>query len=42
MPESVMSNIVLNVNAKKCLYQGIILPMALQGVEAWGVRSAER
>ena len=30
------------MNAKKCLYEGVIAPMALHGAEAWGMRSAER
>ena len=32
----------LGIKAKKCLYEGVILPTALNGVEAWGMRSAER
>ena len=28
--------------AKKCLYEGVIVPMALYRTEAWGMRSAER
>ena len=27
---------------KKCLYEGVIVPIALYGEEAWGTRSAER
>ena len=27
---------------KKCLYEGVIVPTALYGAEAWGMRSAER
>ena len=27
---------------KKCLYEGVIVPTALYGEEAWGMRSAER
>ena len=30
------------MKAKKCLYEGVILPTALYGAEAWGMRSAER
>ena len=30
------------VNAKKYQYEGVIVPMALYGAEAWGIRSAER
>ena len=28
--------------AKKCLYEGVIVPTALYGAEAWSMRSAER
>ena len=28
--------------AKKCLYEGVIVPTALYGAGAWGMRSAER
>ena len=34
--KSVLSNRVLGIKAKKCLYEGVILPMALYGAEAWG------
>ena len=37
--KSVLSNRGL---AKKCLYIGVIVPTALYGAEAWGMRSAER
>ena len=30
------------MKAKKCLYEGVIVPVALYGAEAWGMRSAER
>ena len=30
----------LGTKAKKCLYEGIILPM-VYGAEAWGMRSAD-
>ena len=30
------------VKAKKCLYEGVIVPTALHGAEAWGMRSADR
>ena len=40
--KSVLSNRGLGINAKKCLYEGIIVPTALYGAEAWGMRSAER
>ena len=39
--KSVLSNIGLGIKAK-CLYKGIIVPTALYGAEAWGMRSAER
>ena len=32
----------LGIKAKKCLYEGVIVPTALYGVEAWDMRSAER
>ena len=34
--KSVLSNRGLGIKAKKCLYEGIIVPTA------WGMRSAER
>ena len=37
-----MNNRGLRINAKKCLYEGIIVPMVLYGAEAWGIISAER
>ena len=40
--KSVLSNRALGIKAKKCLYEGVILPTALYGAEAWGMRSAER
>ena len=40
--KSVLSNRGLGIKAKKCLYEGVIIPTALYGAEAWGVRSAER
>ena len=30
------------INAKKYLYEGVIVPTALYEAEAWGLRSAER
>ena len=30
------------IKAKKYLYEGVIVPTALYGAEAWGMRSAER
>ena len=32
----------LGINAKKYLHEGVILPTAFYGAEAWGMRSAER
>ena len=40
--KSVLSNRGLGINAKKYLYEGVIIPTALYGAEAWGMRSAER
>ena len=40
--KSVMSNRGLGIKAKKCLYEGLTVPTALYGPEAWGMRSAER
>ena len=40
--KSVLSNRELGIKAKKCLYEGVIVPTALYGAETWGMRSAER
>ena len=32
----------LGINVKKCLYEGVIIPTALYGADAWNMRSAER
>ena len=40
--ESVRSNRGLGIKAKKCLYEGVIVPTALYGAEAWGMRIAEK
>ena len=40
--KSVLSKRGLGIKAKKCLFEGVIVPTALYGAEAWGVRSAER
>ena len=40
--KSFLSNIKLGMKANKCLYEGVIVPKALDGAEAWGMRSAER
>ena len=39
---SVLSNRGLGIKAKKCLCEGVIVPTALYGAEAWGMISAER
>ena len=41
-PKSVLSNRGLGKKAKKCLYEGVIVPTALYKAEAWGMRSDER
>ena len=41
-PERVLSNKGLGIKAKKRLYEGVIVPTALYGAEAWGMRSANR
>ena len=41
MLESVLCNRGLAIKAKKCIC-GVIVPTALYGAEAWGMRSAER
>ena len=40
--KSVLSNRGLGIKAKKCLYKGLIVPTALYGAEAWGIRSDEK
>ena len=42
MLKSVLSDRGLGVEAKKCLYEGVIVPTVLYGAEAWGMKSAER
>ena len=37
-----LNNRGLGIKAKKCLYNGVILPTAMYGAEAWGMRNAER
>ena len=39
---SLAMNGELGIKAKKCLYEGVIVPTALYGAEAWDMRSAER
>ena len=40
--KSILSNRGLGIKAKKCLYEGVIVPTALYRAEAWGVRITER
>ena len=40
--KSVLSNRGLGMKAKKCLYEGVIVPTALYRAQAWGMRSADR
>ena len=40
--KSVLSNRILGIEAMKCLYEGIIVPMTLYGAKARSMRSAER
>ena len=40
--KSVLSNGGLRIKAKNCLYEGVIVPTALCGAEAWGKRCADR
>ena len=40
--KSVLSNRRLGIKATKCPHEGVIVPTALYGAEAWGMRSAER
>ena len=37
-----LSNRGVGIKAKKCLFEGVIVPKALYGAEAFGMRSAER
>ena len=40
--KSVLSNRGLGIKAKKCLNERVIVPTALYGAEAWGMKNAER
>ena len=40
--KNVLSNRGLGIKAMKCLYEGVIVQMALYGAEAWDMRSANR
>ena len=42
MLKNVLSNRGLWIKAKKCLYEGVIVPTTLYGAEAWGMRCTER
>ena len=42
MLKSVLSNRGPRIKAKKRLNEGVIVPTALFGAEAWGMRGAER
>ena len=40
--KSVLNNRGLGINAKKCLYGGIIVPTELYEADGWSMRSAQR
>ena len=40
--KSVLSNRGLRIKAKKCQYEGVIVPTGLYGAMVWGMRSPER
>ena len=40
--KSVLNNRGFGIKAKRCLHGGVILPRALYGAEAWGIRNADR
>ena len=40
--KNVLCNRGFGINTKMCLHEGVIVPTALNGAEAWGMRSAER
>ena len=42
MLKSVLSNRGVGIMVKKWLYEGVIVPTALYGAEAWSMKSAER
>ena len=41
MLKIVLNNRGLVINARKCLFEGVIVQTALYGAEAWGMISAE-
>ena len=40
--QSVLCDRGLGIKANKSLYEGVIVPTAVYGAEAWGMKSAER
>ena len=40
--EKLLSDRGQGIKTKKCLYEGVIVPMALYGPEVWSMKSAER
>ena len=40
--KSILRNRGLGIKAKKCLYEGVIVPMVSYEAQAWGMKSAER
>ena len=40
--KSVLNNRGMRITAKKCLYEGVLVPTALYLAEEWGMRNAER
>ena len=40
--KSVLRNRGPGMEAKKCLYEGVIVPTSLYGADSWGMRLAER
>ena len=40
--KSALNNRELGIKVKKCLYEGVIVPTASYGAEAWSMRTAER
>ena len=40
--KSVLSNSRLGIKPNKCVYEGVIVPTALYGADAWGMQSAQR
>ena len=39
--KNLLDNRGSGINAKKCLYEGVIVPTTLYGAEAWGMGCAE-